>query len=373
MQSMPLILTVDDQDKNNELIEALLVPLGYKVIEAKSGEQALKKLAENPVDLILLDVMMSDINGFEVTRRIRQKNEYLQLPIILITALRNTEDRVRGIEAGCDDFLSKPFEKTELLARVKSLLKLRSYYDLIEDRNRQLLELNREKNQFISIMAHDLTNIFTNIIGSSEILLNDSKNAVSKENLKMIEVLHNSSQNGYRLLQSLLSWSLMTRESVKVKPVFFQVKKISEEIGILFESHFSAKNIAFEIIVADEQGFGDKEMIKTVLRNLVANAIKFTPRNGTILITAESEQGTTKVSVEDSGVGMSSKAIQQLFKIETKFSTKGTENESGTGLGLILCKEIVEKNQGTIAVDSTEGKGCTFTFTLPSTGKSSGH
>src|ERR1035437_10293410 len=128
---MAKILLVDDQPQNNELLEAYLVPQGYEIIKAANGEEALAKLAANPIDLILLDVMMPGMDGFEVTRRVRQDDKTRLLPIILVTALREVEDRVKGIVAGCDDFISKPFDKIELLARVRSLLKVKAYNDLM--------------------------------------------------------------------------------------------------------------------------------------------------------------------------------------------------------------------------------------------------
>jgi putative two-component system response regulator len=138
MKDKPVILVVDDQFQNIELLEAHLVPQGYEIVTAASGEEVLDKLSENPIDLILLDVMMPGMNGFEVTRRIRQDNAHRLLPIILVTSLRETEDRVKGIEAGCDDFISKPFEKVEILARVKSLLKIKAYNDLMRNYRKDL-------------------------------------------------------------------------------------------------------------------------------------------------------------------------------------------------------------------------------------------
>jgi putative two-component system response regulator len=138
MKDKPVILVVDDQPQNIELLEAYLVPQGYEIVKAASGEEALEKLSGNQIDLILLDVMMPGMDGFEVTRRVRQDNTYRLLPIILVTALRETEDRVKGIEAGCDDFISKPFDKMELLARVRSLLKVKAYNDLMSNYRKEL-------------------------------------------------------------------------------------------------------------------------------------------------------------------------------------------------------------------------------------------
>ena len=138
MKGKPVILVVDDLTQNNELLEAYLVPQGYEVIKAVSGEEAFKKLADNQIDLILLDVMMPGMDGFEVTHRIRQDPKTRLMPIILVTALKETEDRIKGIKAGCDDYISKPFDKMELLARVQSLLKVKAYNDLMTNYRKEL-------------------------------------------------------------------------------------------------------------------------------------------------------------------------------------------------------------------------------------------
>src|SRR4030043_384972 len=138
MKDKPVILVVDDQPQNIELLEAYLVPQGYEIVKVANGEEALGKLSGNQIDLILLDIKMPGMDGFELTRRIRQDNIHRLLPIILVTALRETEDRVKGIEAGCDDFISKPFDKMELLARVRSLLKVKEYNDLMSNYREEL-------------------------------------------------------------------------------------------------------------------------------------------------------------------------------------------------------------------------------------------
>jgi PAS domain S-box-containing protein len=138
MKAKPVILVVDDQTQNNDLLEAYLVPEGYEIIKATSGDEALAKLASNEIDLILLDVMMPGMDGFEVTRRIRQDKKNKLMPIILVTALKETEDRIQGIKAGCDDYISKPFDKMELLARVQSLLKVKAYNDMMTNYRKEL-------------------------------------------------------------------------------------------------------------------------------------------------------------------------------------------------------------------------------------------
>ena len=165
MKAKPVVLVVDDQPQNVELLEAYLAPEGYKIVRAANGEEALGKLSGSQIDLVLLDVMMPGMDGFEVARRVRQEPTHRLLPIILVTALKETEDRVKGIEAGCDDFLSKPVDKTELLARVKSLLKVKDYNDLMSNYQGELeAEVTRRqeelKRAFERIKAASLDTIY---------------------------------------------------------------------------------------------------------------------------------------------------------------------------------------------------------------------
>ena len=161
MKDKPVILVVDDQPQNIELLEAYLAPQGYEIVKAANGEEALGKLSGNPIDLILLDVMMPGMDGFEVTRRVRQDNKHRLLPIILITALQEKEDRIKGIEAGCDDFLSKPIDKMELLARVRSLLKIKAYNHLMnhyrEELESEVTSRTRELKQALENLQQEIT------------------------------------------------------------------------------------------------------------------------------------------------------------------------------------------------------------------------
>ena len=161
MKDKPVILVVDDQPENIDLLEAYLVPQGYEIVKASNGEEALGKLSENQIDLILLDVLMPGMDGLEVTRRVRQDNTHRLLPIILVSVLRETEDRVKGIEAGCDDFISYPVDKMELLARVRSLLKVKAYNDLMSNYQKELeSEVTRrteELKQALENLQQDIT------------------------------------------------------------------------------------------------------------------------------------------------------------------------------------------------------------------------
>ena len=175
MKAKPVILVVDDQIQNNELLEAYLVPEGYEIIKATSGEEALRKLADNQIDLILLDVMMPSMDGFEVTRRIRQDPKNKLMPIILVTALKETEDRIQGIKAGCDDYISKPFDKMELFARIQSLLKIKAYNDTMSNYRKELesevINMTDELKQSNTALEEQKAHLSAIINGPNDILI----------------------------------------------------------------------------------------------------------------------------------------------------------------------------------------------------------
>ena len=175
MKAKPVILVVDDQIQNNELLEAYLVPEGYEIIKATSGEEALQKLADNQIDLILLDVMMPGMDGFEVTRRIRQDPKNKLMPIILVTALKETEDRIQGIKAGCDDYISKPFDKMELFARIQSLLKIKAYNDTMSNYRKELesevINMTDELKQSNTALEEQKAHLSAIINGPNDILI----------------------------------------------------------------------------------------------------------------------------------------------------------------------------------------------------------
>ena len=176
MMAKPLILVVDDQPQNVELLEAYLVPLGYEIIKAANGEEALAGLSGHPIDLILLDVMMPDMDGFEVIRKVRQILAYQRLPIILVSALRETGDRIKGIEAGCDDFLSKPVDKLELLTRVRSLLKVKAYNDLMSNYRKELeSEVTRRTEELRQTLENLRQDIAQRILAEEALKESDKK------------------------------------------------------------------------------------------------------------------------------------------------------------------------------------------------------
>ena len=237
--------------------------------------------------------------------------------------------------------------------------------------NKELERLNKTKDKFFSIIAHDLKNPFHAIIGFSELLRKDFHDMDDKQIIGLLELINVSSESAFSLLENLLQWARTQTDKIKFSPEDVDIhdvvkstvdlQKISaEKKKIEIKSHVKKNNFAY----------ADKNMITTVIRNLISNAIKFTKSNGKIEIAFNGNEKSVEITISDNGIGINQENLENLFRIDSYSSTSGTLGESGTGLGLIICKEFVEKNGGKINVVSKEGKGTAFTFSLPAGKKS---
>jgi signal transduction histidine kinase/DNA-binding NarL/FixJ family response regulator len=230
----------------------------------------------------------------------------------------------------------------------------------------QLKELNATKDKFFSIVAHDLKNPFTSLIGASELLYENISNMNNKEIHKLALILNDSSKSGYAILENLLDWSRSQTGMLKYNPENLLLNKLIEENIANLHLFASNKEIFFKYKALVETSiFSDKGMINTILRNLLSNAIKFSHRGSNVVITTNIRKDEIIVSVKDTGIGISEEKIENLFKLDTKHTSIGTEKEQGTGLGLKLSKELVEKEGGRIWVESAVNKGSTFYFSIP--------
>ena len=357
----PLILIVDDIESNLQILGTVLEAKGYELMIAQSGYDAIDILKEVKPDLILLDVMMPEIDGFETAKIIKNNPETNEIPIIFITAKAETNDIVKGFEVGAADYITKPFQSSELLARVNTHLNLKFAKE-------KLFEMNNVRNKFFSIIAHDLRGPFSGLIGLSELLADDSDKMTVEDVKNTGKVLHKSSKIVFELLENLLEWSQSQLGTMPFTLHILDPKEYVEKALILYENMASEKNITLESSV-DTKNFvyADNYMLNTILRNFIGNAIKFTSEGGKIICGATDCEDTNfiKFFIKDNGIGIKQEDQEKLFKIDQKFARQGTNNELGTGLGLILVKELVEKHNGKVWFESEEGKGTTFYFTLP--------
>lgn len=236
----------------------------------------------------------------------------------------------------------------------------------LSETNTKLKSANLTKDKFVSIIAHDLKNPFNSLIGFSDILLQDWDELPDREKIDIIEIMKNTSDDTFQLLVNLLDWSRIQKEHIDFDPENFNLNQLVYNTYYQVKSHALLKNQLVKIEVPSAiQVFADKNMITTIVRNLLSNAIKYTPRNGRITVSAEEKGSMVQCCVKDTGVGIPKDEIAGLFETELPVSSKGTEGESGTGLGLILCREFVKNNNGKIHAESEPGKGSIFCFTIP--------
>jgi len=353
------ILIVDDVPANLKVLGDILKGEGYKVRPVPNGNLALQVAEKEKPDLILLDIMMPDMNGYEVCSRLKGNPKLNDIPVIFISALNDTKDIVKALNSGGVDYITKPFQAEEVKARVATHLK-------ICKQNQELHRLNAEKDKFFSIIAHDLRSPLGGFMALTEMMANEPELIPADEQKELMLNLNQSASNIFNLLENLLEWSQMQRGQIAFNPEMLKLHEVVNECSKSVNE--TARNKAIEIICDidnDLKVYADSNMLQTVIRNLVSNAVKFTEKGGKINVYTQTTDEDVEISIKDTGIGMNSTIVDNLFKLDGKTNRAGTEGELSTGLGLILCKDFVEKHGGNIWVESEEGIGTVFTFTVP--------
>ena len=394
MAEKATILVIDDNTTNLNILLDYLNELSYRVLIAPSGEQALQRLQYARPDVILLDIMMPGIDGFETCRRLKADDTTKDIPVIFMTALTETVDKVRGFSVGGVDYITKPFQHEEVLARVKTHLTIRKlqqelrqqnetlerYAEMLaqkndelkaknaelDEKNSQLNLLNADKDKFFSIIAHDLRNPIGALRELPQLIAENLDNYSKDELRRLITMQRDAARNLFELLENLLTWSRMQRGLIEFNPEPIQVSALVQRSIALLTPSAAQKAITLtQAVNPSLLGMADHKMIDAVVRNLISNAIKFTNQGGTIEVSGNDDGAFMTIAVKDNGVGIGEQFLPKLFRIDEQYRRTGTANERGTGLGLILCKEFVERNGGEIRVESKIGNGSTFSFTLP--------
>jgi signal transduction histidine kinase len=362
------ILLVDDNPINIRVAAKILRSNHYNISFSQSGLEALEKTQQIPFDLILLDVMMPDMDGYEVCQRLKEDPVTEKIPVIFLTAKTEPESVVKGFDVGGADYVTKPFHGQELLSRVETHLKLKHSLEQLKQTNQLLTESNETKDKMFSIISHDLLGPFGSIRESLEMLVTNQVVMDDESMQHFVKALWQSIGNAYALLENLLYWARNLQGQMIYKPRLINMNQMVHETYDLLAGMAKIKDITLKSNLIDNyKAYADKNAVKTILRNLVSNAIKFTNPGGTITTRIiEKDAHFIEVSVSDNGVGMTQETMAQLFSGKAKNDPKwGTSDEKGVGLGLIITKEFIEKHNGTIRVDSTSAEGSTFYFTLP--------
>ena len=361
------LLVVDDVQTNVLLLKALLSKDGYGILVANNGQEALEVIRNENPDLILLDVMMPGMDGFEVAERLKSEEYRCEIPIIFLTALDDTQSIVNGFKLGAGDFISKPFRKEELMVRIKHQLSLVAARRIIEEKNEELRKTIAGRDKMYSVIAHDLRSP----MASMKMLLNTIMMSVEKDKIDpdmfdMLEMSNKTSEEVFSLLDNLLKWTKSQLGKLTVIPQKLDISGLADGVVEVMNSVAEVKHI--KLIRTDHESFFvyvDIEMIKSVLRNLISNAVKFSNPDSEIKVGIKAEDGKVIVSVTDSGKGIKKEDQHKLLKDSTHFTTYGTNSEEGSGLGLLLCRDFARKNGGELWFESEENLGSVFSFSLP--------
>ncbi len=366
------ILVVDDREEGAKIIALLLREEGYQVDIALRGEAALEKIYANPPDVVILDVMMPDINGMEVLRRLRADKQFAELPVIIVTALGDTTDIVKGIELGATDYLTKPPRFEVLLARVRTQIQLKQLQDQRREDLETLQRLNILKDRFMQIAVHDLKNPLNNIVVGLDLLPRyptfDDEEEEAEFN-QVIAMMNTSTFTMRNLINDFLDLSAIQAGQLELQLSNTDMNKLVEEMVEQFTAYAHEKMLTVETTLDPDIPYiaVDKNRLGQVLSNLIGNAIKFSPPQSNIYVSTRwiRDGGWLRVEVADTGPGISKEAIETLFKQYTTTGNKPTGGERSSGLGLSIARDLVELHGGNIGVDSTFGDGSVFWFEIP--------
>lgn len=361
------ILIVDDVMSNVLLLKVLLTNEKFAIATASNGRQALEQVEKENPDLVLLDVMMPDMSGFEIAQHLKSNPNTADIPIIFLTALNSTADIVKGFQVGANDFISKPFNKEELIIRVTHQISLVAAKRLILSKTEELQRTIAGRDKLYSVIAHDLRSPMGSIkMVLNMLILNLPSEKIGAEMYELLTMANQTTEDVFSLLDNLLKW---TKSQIgKLNVVYQDVDLVEVTDGVIeiFSMVASLKKIRIHEMKPEKMMVNaDIDMLKTVVRNLLSNAIKFSKENSEVLVKMEEVDGMAVVSVQDYGCGISEEGQKKLLHTDTHFSTFGTNNEEGSGLGLLLCKDFVVKNGGKLWFTSKEGEGSIFSFSIP--------
>ena len=360
------ILIVDDVVSNVLLLKILLGNEKFQVCTANCGNMCIEQAKAEKPDLILLDVMMPDISGFDTAVILKKDPTTADIPIIFLTALNNPSDLVKGFQVGANDFLTKPFNKEELVVRVMHQIALVAAKRLIQKQNAELKATISNRDKMYSVIAHDLRSPMASIRMVLNLVVSAmSPEAIGQELYDLLDKANRESEECHDLLDNLLKWTKSQTGRLNVVLQDLDLNDIIPGVVEIFEIIAQTKKIklVYEGTAEPLVVRADNDMLKTVVRNFISNAIKFSPENSSIEISMAKEGDFAKVSVRDHGVGIASDRIENIFhKGET---TYGTGGEEGSGLGLQLCADFARKIGGDVKVESSLNEGSTFSVFVP--------
>lgn len=361
----PKILIVDDTPTNLSILEEILNE-DYFISVAQSGNQALSIIEKFTPDLILLDVNMPGIDGFETCRKLKSQKDTHGIPVIFITARSEPEDIIQGFNEGGVDYITKPFNHSEVLARVQTHLKVQQLIIQLGLKNDQLKELNELKNKFLGMASHDMRNYLSAIKGYSQILKEDRKELAEETKDQFLSFIYKSSENMLKMVNELLDVSVIESGQLQLDLQPESLKNLVDHSIMINQFFADKKNIHLQSELPDvPECRVDANKIGQVIDNLISNAIKFSESGTTIFINLEEGEGKLIFSVKDEGPGISDEDQAKLFQHFQKLTARPTAGESSSGLGLAISKKMIHAHDGCLNVNSQLGSGTTFSFEIP--------
>ena len=363
-----LVLVVDDDANNRDVLSRRLKRQGHDVRIASTGREALQMMDAAEYDLVLLDIMMPDMDGYEVLVHVKSNERLRHIPVIMVSALSELESVVRCIEAGAEDYLAKPFNPTLLKARIGACLEKKRgrdretvLYEQLQSNYRKLQEVEKLRDDMRNMIVHDLRTPLTAVIIGVEML--EKFGALNDTQRELIAIAAGGGKTLLGMINDLLDVEKM--ESGTTHLEYQELSAAALVAGAVGQVGALAGDGQVTLVTdlrAELPGFsGDENKLSRTLVNLIANAIKFTP-GGTVTISASSDDQTMRFAIRDTGPGIPAEAFERIFE---KFGQLDTHSKVGTGLGLAFCKLAVEAHGGRIHVESTPGMGSTFSFTIP--------
>ncbi|HEY7406866.1 MAG TPA: ATP-binding protein [Gemmatimonadaceae bacterium] len=373
----PLILVADDVPANVELLCDQLATLGYRVETAIDGPSAVEACFAKKPDLCILDVSMpagalgvdDRSTGFEVCRRIKRDPRTARIPVIFVTALNDTTDRVKAIEAGGDDFLTKPHNRQILGARLRSLLRLKFATDALEESYRKLRELEKVRDDLMKMIVHDLKSPLTSVLAALEMVLDGDFGQVTEAQRRALGDAEAKSEDLLALIEDLLEVARIEETSIQLDVQAIAPAALITEVLHEWQMRLAQEEASATMDVADDAPVfhADKGLVKRVFSNLIQNALTHSPRNVRISLRGRHDTASDGVlfTVADNGPGIPKEYHEIIFRKFEQAKTPSVPRVRSSGLGLAFCKLAVEAHGGRIWVQSEEGKGSQFHFTLP--------
>lgn len=358
------ILIVDDVNDNIKLLGRLLRAYKSKISVATNGMQAVSVAKEIIPDIILMDVNMPEMNGYDATEEILSNEETSKTPIIFLTALNDVNDVIEGFDKGGVDYVTKPFNSKILISRLKTHLSIKFQREKLNELNEKLTESDMQKTKFLSIVSHDLRSPLSGLVSIMK-MINKDFDSFDEEELKdSLQSMEEALDHQFTFLETMLKWGNLQFNKVSLEKTLMDSDLLVTEVLNVLKINAERKNIDLVKSIQSEKIFGDYNLLYSIFHNLIVNAIKYTPDGGSVSINIKDSGDEYLCSVKDSGIGMPQSVADNLFRVDKMQSRPGTNNEKGTGLGLIVSYESVVKHSRKIWVETKENQGSEFFFTL---------